>query len=148
MCHARYIVYDERTPAEEQFLYYARLAQSHLDAVIATDTNYNILSWNGAAERLYGWKQEEVLGKCVNEIIPTIFFATTGSEASERLQSKGYWKGEVRQKRKDGSSIPILASVSVVKDGEGKIIGAVAANRDLTELTYTVSAIEMDDQLL
>jgi PAS domain S-box-containing protein len=138
----------ERKQAEEQFLYYARIAQSNLDAVIATDTNYNILSWNEAAEHLYGWKQEEVLGKFVNEIIPTTFFATTGSEASEQLQSRGYWKGEVIQKRKDGTPVPILACVSVIKDASGMIIGAVAANRDLSELKFAVSAVEMDNQLL
>jgi len=138
----------ERKQAEEQFLYYARIAQSNLDAVIATDTNYNILSWNEAAERLYGWKQEEVLGKFVNEIISTTFFVTTRSEASEQLRSKGYWKGEVIQKRKDGTPVPILASVSVIKDASGKIIGAVAANRDLSELKFAISAVEMDNQLL
>jgi PAS domain S-box-containing protein len=138
----------ERKQAEEQFLYYARIAQSNLDAVIATDTNYNILSWNEAAEHLYGWKQEEVLGKFVNEIIPTTFFATTGSEASEQLQSRGYWKGEVIQQRKDGTLVTILASVSVIKDASGKIIGSVAANRDLSELKFPVSAVEMDNQLL
>jgi len=126
----------ERKQAEEDFLYYAHIAQSNLDAVIATDTNYHILSWNKPAERLYRWKQEEVLGKFVNDVIPTTFFATTGSEASEQLRSRGYWKGEVIQKRKDGTSVPILASVSVIKDASGKIIGALAANRDLSELLY------------
>ncbi len=138
----------EHTQAEEQFLYYARIAQSNLDAVIATDTNYNILSWNEAAERLYGWKQEEVLGKFVNEVISTTFFATTGSEASEQLGSRGYWKGEVIQKRKDGTPVPILASVSVIKDASGKIIGAVAANREPGELKFAATAAEMDNQLL
>jgi len=137
----------ERKQAEELFLYYARIAQSNLDAVIATDTNYNILSWNEAAERLYGWKQEEVLGKPVNDVIPTTFFATTGSEASEQLGSSGYWKGEVIQKRKDGTPVPILASVSVIKDASGKIIGAVAANRDLGELKFSASMTETGNQL-
>ena len=138
----------EPKQAEEQFLYYARIAQSNLDAVIATDIDYKILSWNEAAEGLYGWKQEEVLGRSVNEIIPTTFFATTENEASEHLNSRGYWKGEVIQKRKDGTRISILASVSVIKDASGKIIGAVAANREPDELKFAVPAVEMDNQLL
>lgn len=123
----------EPKQAEDKFFYYARIAQSHLDAVIVTDAYYNILSWNGVAERLYGWKQEEVLGKFVNAIIPTTFFATTGSESNEQLRSNGYWKGEVSQRRKDGTAVTILASVSVIKDGAGRMIGAVAANRDLSK---------------
>jgi PAS domain S-box-containing protein len=134
--------------AEEQFLYYARLAQSNLDAVIATDTQYTVLSWNEAAEQLYGWKREEVLGKSVNDILQTAFFGMTDSEASEQLQSKGYWKGEVIQKRKDGTPVTILASVSLIKDASGKVIGVVAANRDLSGLVHSIAVIERDNQLL
>ena len=119
---------------EEQFLYYVRVAQNQLDAVIATDTNYNIFSWNEAAEKLYGWKQEEVLGKFVDDILCTTYFSTTGLEASSQLLSRGYWKGKVVQRRKDGAQILILASVSVIRDEAGKMIGAVAANRNAEEL--------------
>jgi PAS domain S-box-containing protein len=124
----------ERKQEEEHFLYYAYIAQNSLDAVIATDTNYNILSWNEAAESLYGWKQEEVVGKFVDNILFTEFFSTSGLEASEQLLSRGYWKGKVIQKRKDGTPLTILASVSVIKNASGKMVGAIAANRDMSEL--------------
>ena len=134
-------------PTEEQFLYYVRVAQNQLDAVIATDINYNILSWNEAAEKLYGWKQEEVLGKFVDDILCTTFFTTTGLEASAQLLSSGYWKGKVVQKRKDGTQLLILASVSVIRDEAGKMIGAIAANRDTGELEASTST-ESNFQLL
>src|SRR3989440_7328055 len=133
--------------AEKQFLYYARIAQNELDAVIVTDANYNILRWNEVAERLYGWKQEEVLGKYVGAIISTEFVATTASEASELLRSRGYWKGEVTQKRKDGTRLPLLASVSIIKDSSEKIIGAIAANREICEREES-TAVESDNHLL
>jgi PAS domain S-box-containing protein len=125
----------ERKQEEEHFLYYAYIAQNSLDAVIATDTNYNIIGWNEAAESLYGWKQEEVVGKFVDGILFTEFFSTSGLEASEQLLSRGYWKGKVIQKRKDGTPLTILASVSVIKDTSGKMVGAIAANRELHNLT-------------
>ena len=103
--------------------------------MITTDNNYNILSWNEAAEKLYGWKKEEVLGKFVDDILQTEYFTNTSSlEASKRLLSRGYWKGKVIQKRKDGTPLTILASVSVIKDGSGNGIGAIAANRDMDGL--------------
>ncbi|TMC92695.1 MAG: PAS domain S-box protein [Chloroflexi bacterium] len=106
-----------------------------LDAVKTTDNYYNILSWNKAAEKLYGWKKEEVLGKFVDDILQTEYFTNTSSlEASKRLLSRGYWKGKVIQKRKDGTPLTILASVSVIKDGSGNGIGAIAANRDMDGL--------------
>ncbi len=125
----------ERKQEEEHFFYYAHIAQNHLDAVITTDNNYNILSWNEAAERLYGWKKEEVLGKFVDDILHTEYFTnTSGLEASKRLLSRGYWKGKVIQKRKDGTPLTILASVSVIKNGSGNKVGAIAANRDMDGL--------------
>lgn len=125
----------ERKQEEERFRHYAQIAQNHMDAVITTDNNYNILSWNEAAEKLYGWKKEEVVGKFVDEILHTAYFTNTSSlEASERLLSRGYWKGKVIQKHKDGTLLTILASVSVIKDGSGNMIGAIAANRDMDEL--------------
>ena len=115
--------------------------------MIVTDANYNILRWNEVAERLYGWKQEEVLGKYVGAIISTEFVATTASEASELLRSRGYWKGEVTQKRKDGTRLPLLASVSIIKDSSEKIIGAIAANREIREREES-TAVESDNHLL
>ncbi len=143
------IAHDTTEPgqAEEQFLYYARIAQNELDAVIVTDANYNILSWNEVAERLYGWKKEEVLGKYVGAIVSTEFVATLASEASELLRNRGYWKGKVTQKRKDGTRLPLLASVSIIKDSSEKIIGAIAANREIREREES-TALKSDNHLL
>ena len=120
--------------AEEQFLYYARIAQNELDAVIVTDANYNILRWN-EVEAFF----------CAPAL--TEFVATTASEASELLRSRGYWKGEVTQKRKDGTRLPLLASVSIIKDSSEKIIGAIAANREIREREES-TAVESDNHLL
>jgi PAS domain S-box-containing protein len=64
-----------------------------MDAVITTDNDYNILSWNEAAEKFYWWKKEEVLGKFVDDILFTEYFTTSWLEASERLLSRGYCTG-------------------------------------------------------
>src|SRR5437588_2238921 len=100
---------------EEQLHYYASLTQCMSDAVISTDTRFTIVSWNAAAETLYGWKQEEVLGKSIFEIIPTTYpFGETAPDLQAYLFSHRSWKGEVIQQRRDGLSLFILSSVSVV----------------------------------
>ena len=119
---------------DDHFLYYAQIAQNQLDAVIMTDSNFSVLHWNEAAEKLYGWKQEEVLGKFVDTFFCTVFCATTAMEARTQLRDKGYWKGKVLQKRKDGSQLQILASVAVIRDDAGNIVGAIAANREMGTL--------------
>lgn len=124
---------DDQKRNEQQLHFYASVVQSISDAVIATDTQYNILSWNKAAETLYGWTQEEVLGKPASDILWYGFPYTSPDEWEEHLQTRGYWKGQVIHKRKDGTQVHIMASVSQVKDFNGTIIGAVAANRDIAE---------------
>jgi PAS domain S-box-containing protein len=137
----------EPSQTEEDFLYYAYIAQNQLDAVIATDTNFNILSWNQAAERLYGWKKEEVQGKHVDAILSTEFFGTSVLESSEQLLNRGYWKGKVIQRHKDGTPLLLLASVAVIKDSSGKMIGAIAANREIPQHEER-TLVEDDDHLV
>ena len=123
----------ERKHAEEQLLFHASLAQSLSDAVIATDTQYHILWWNDAAETLYGWKSEEVVGKYAGEVVVTDFPYNSRNEWREQLLTTGSWKGEVLQKRKDGTVLTILSAVSTVKDSTGTILGAVTVNHDITD---------------
>jgi two-component system sensor histidine kinase VicK len=117
----------------EELLFLSSLPQQMADAVIATDGQDMIRSWNDAAEGLYGWKREEVLGKQTGEVLPTKYVTSSRQAWEQHLHSSGSWKGEVVQRKKDGSWVPILSSTSLVKDASGKVIGAVAVNRDITE---------------
>ncbi len=125
---------DQKRGVEQDLLFCASVLQSISDAVIATDMQYIILSWNKAAETLYGWTQKEVLGKSALDIFWYEFPHNPPDEWKEHLQTRGYWKGEVIHKRKDGTRVHIMASVSLVKDSNGTVIGMVAANRDITAL--------------
>ena len=129
----------ERRQAEVRILFLASLAESISDAVVATNMQYRITSWNDAAEAFFGWSRDEVMGKVATDILTTNFpYSTRGREEwQEQLATKGYWKGEVLQQRKDGTPIASLASVSVVKDKEGNIVGLVSINRDITERKQT-----------
>lgn len=118
---------------EEKLLYHASLLQSISDAVISTDMEYKIHSWNEGAEKLYGWKAEEVIGKPAPKIIPTDYAKSNREDFNKTIIKNGYWKGEVIQKRRDKTAVNIFASVSLIKDAKGKSIGTVAVNRDITD---------------
>jgi PAS domain S-box-containing protein len=125
-------VTDQRK-AEEKLRIQAYTLSNLSDAIIFTDTQSNILSFNKDAERLYGWKEAEVLGLYAGGVIPTTYSHPAGRE--ERRASigrEGSWKGEVLQKRKDGSEVYVLSSTSVVKEETGKAIGYVHLNHDIT----------------
>lgn len=127
----------EHKEAEEKLKFAATLTSSIADAVIACDTaenKYQITSWNEGAERIYGWKAEEVIGKSAQAVLQTISMTDIGrADRWNEIVAKGHWLEEVVQKHKNGRLIDINSTLSLVKDNNGKEIGLVAVNRDVTE---------------
>ena len=126
----------EHKTDEEKLRFVSILMENISDAVIGTDTmenNYRILSWNKGAEKLYGWKAEEVLGKSAREIVPSDMNEEKRKDMLTELANKGSWQGEVIQQDRYGNPIHIQASVSLVRDENGKELGAVAVNRNINE---------------
>ena len=119
--------------AEERVQYQADLLQHVSDAIISTDLEFNIKSWNKAAEKIYGWKAGEVMGKPVHKVTQLEYPHDRMEDVLEKFFEKGFWEGEVLQKRKDGAVINVLASESLVRDRDGNPAGAVTINRDITE---------------
>jgi PAS domain S-box-containing protein len=120
--------------AEESLRYQATLLKSISDAVIATDQQFIIRSWNKAAEDLYGWKEEEVLGKPMIEIVPLIEYVdSTREQVLREFLAKGKWKGEVVQQQRGGKHLHILSAVTSVKTPDGNTYGALAVNRDISD---------------
>ncbi len=123
----------ERKLFEEQIRYHANLLDQISDAVISTDLEYTIISWNKGAERIYGWSAEEAIGKKINELIPAIWLNDTPEDVGQHFLTHGYWAGEYQQKRRDGVVIDIQTSTTGISDVSSKPIGAVAVNRDITD---------------
>ena len=119
--------------SEERLRYQAKLVENVSDGIISTDLSFKIVSWNKAAELIYGWKAKEVIGKTLSEIIPLAYPNGNKEVNLNRILKEGFWKGEVIQQHKDGTLIDILSSVSLIKDDDGNRIGIVATNRDITE---------------
>ncbi|MBI2910027.1 MAG: PAS domain S-box protein [Chloroflexi bacterium] len=124
----------ERRRAEEQVHYQASLLANVSDAIISSDLDMNILSWNKGAERVYGWKAEEVIRKKTEDVLRTQHLQDSVGSVTKRVLEMGYWQGEVLQRRKDGSVVAIMAADSLISDAQGKPVGIVRVNRDITDL--------------
>lgn len=122
-----------RKQVEEQIRYQASLISNIQDAIISSDKELKILSWNKGAEKTYGWAAEEVLGKEASLFLSAEFpGGGTKEKALQELKEKGFYFNEVIQRTRDGRTLHILASVNAIKNEKGEISGIVAINRDIT----------------
>lgn len=140
----------EMKNAEEKIIQSTYMINNATDAIIASDLNWVINSYNKAAEKIYGFPPEEILGRVAEEVLVTEFINSNKRNFLLDLKYKGYWSGEVLQKRKDGSLVPILSSLSVNRDNEGNAIGYLAVNRDITERKKreeTINKLNVDLEL-
>ena len=122
----------ERKRFEDHLRYHADLIDDIADAVISTNLDHCIVSWNRSAERIYGWTRDEVIGRRIDEVIPTdppVDVETTGQE----LIRTQHWTGEMLQMTRDGSQITMLCVASVITNNQNQPTGFVTVNRDVTE---------------
>jgi len=130
----RDLMSDPLTPSEaDAARTLAAIVESSDDAIIAKDLDGTILSWNGGAERMYGYSTAEAIGRSIYFIVP----GSSAQELSAILER--IRKGErirnfetVRQ-TKDGRLIDVALSIAPILDQGGHIIGASAIARDITE---------------
>lgn len=123
----------EQKQFEEQLQQQARIINHVSDAIIVTDAEYQILSWNEGAERIYGWRADEVIGQYVDRIVRVQY--NTLSERDQiiaRMSVDGHWQGEHAHLRRDGSLVDIQTYATLIRDHEGVIQSIVAVNRDIT----------------
>jgi two-component system CheB/CheR fusion protein len=121
----------KRAEADAQRL--ASIVESSDDAIISKGLDGIITSWNCGAERLFGYRVEEVIGKPVTILIP----ADRQHEEPEILarlrRGERIEQYDTVRRRKDGSLIDISLTVSPIKATDGRIIGASKIARDITE---------------
>lgn len=113
------------------------LLQHISDAVIATDMNFNITSFNKAAERMSGRLAADVIGQIITSVFNYEYKETTQDEALQNLVQNGCWQGKVSFTRKDGERFQILANVKFIYNDEGNRVGVVSVNKDITDLAKT-----------
>lgn len=119
--------------ADEQVRFQAALMDQVEAGVIATDALGRILFWNRGAETLYGWRQDEVVGKMAQDLLLAPGSEATVAELVESLSIGQPWEGELTVPRRDGALIPVLISSSAVRDRENRPIGIVGVVVDISE---------------
>ena len=118
---------------EREALQLAAIVNSSEDAIASKDLNGVVQTWNRAAERMFGYTADEIVGQPIRIIIP----ADRQSEEDQVLATiragRAVEHFETRRQRKDGSLIEISLTVSPVRAADGTVIGASKIARDISE---------------
>jgi two-component system cell cycle sensor histidine kinase/response regulator CckA len=110
----------------------AAIVQSSDDAMLSTSLDGTILTWNAAAERLYGHRAAEIVGESISILCP-VARADEIDDIHARLELAEHIDHfETQRVRKDGELLDVSLSISPVYDGDGNVIGAAAIAQDIT----------------
>lgn len=117
---------------EDKLQFLAAIVTYSKDAIIALDQNLEICVWNKGAERLFGFIEDEVMGKSITIIHPPGYTEVISIHDRVMMGEK-ISQYECTRKRKDGTLIDISLSVSLVYSLSGEIIGSAAIFREITK---------------
>jgi diguanylate cyclase (GGDEF)-like protein/PAS domain S-box-containing protein len=134
--------------SEETVRAAAAVIESSADSIMRQSLDNTILSWNKAAESIYGYKAEEAIGRPVSLIVPP-----DHREELQRLvegvhQGSSVQSHETVRIRKDGAHIDVALTLSPVRDRKGRIVGLSSIAREITERKLAAEAIRQSHEKL
>lgn len=97
-------------------------------AVIATDVSGRILHWNRAAQELYGWASDEVLGLNIVDVTPALISQPEAAEVMKVLRTAESWTGTFRVRDKGGATFAVDVTDTPIMDRYGKLIGIIGVS--------------------
>lgn len=109
------------------------LVESSDDAIIAKDLDGVITDWNPGAERLFGYRREEVLGQSIMLLIPEDRRDEEPAILARIRAGERINHFETIRRRKDGAPVAISLTISPIKDARGEIVGAAKIARDISD---------------
>ena len=137
-------LYDEVSKGKT---YIENLVENAGDAILSTDVEDRILSWNRGAEAILGYGKEEIVGKHLSILLPPERFQELADMRAKVKLSGALRDIEVQGKRKNGVMIYLSLSVSPITDAEGKIVGFLRVAKDITEKRRYEQRLKELDQL-
>ncbi|MGC2325001.1 MAG: PAS domain S-box protein, partial [Terriglobales bacterium] len=137
----------ERRQAEEKQAQLAAIVESSNDAIISKTLDGIVLTWNKAAERMFGYRAEEMVGKPVSILFPLDRIPEAERILSQIRRGETVPRHDSARVAKDGRVLSVDASISPIRDGKGTVIGAATITRDLTQMKMAEQALRNSEKL-
>lgn len=131
----------ERKITEAAIQRQAELIDLSPDAIIVKTLDGNITFWSKGAQKLYGWTEDEAIGKITDGLFKTRYSQPLEKIISE-LKTSGHWSGELLHTTKSGQELTVQSWWLVEKTEEGEIISILESNVDLTQRKKAEKEIE------
>ncbi len=126
-------VVSQRKTAEQALLYLSSIVKSSEDAILGKTLKGIITSWNKGAERMYGYTAEEIIGSPASRIVPLEYLSEVDPILERLAQGEVIEQFETKRLCKDGTVIDVSITLSPILDPAGKVVGASAIARNITE---------------
>jgi two-component system, cell cycle sensor histidine kinase and response regulator CckA len=137
----------ERRRAQQDAAYLAAIVESSNDAIVGKSPEGIIQTWNAGAERLYGYKPEEVIGHPMLDLVP-LERHSEEADILERIRSgRPVIRFETVRRRKDGTTIEVSLTISPIRDRSGQIVGVSHVAHDISEQKRTAEQIRQTQKL-
>lgn len=127
-------IFENSTAEIEAAQRLAAIVESSDDGIISKDLNGVVQSWNGGAERIFGYTADEMIGKSITTVIPPELHDQEPIILSRIARGERIDRFETIRQRKDGTQFHVSLTISPVRDREGRIVGASKIARDITDL--------------
>lgn len=124
-------------PAGPQHLLAATLVESSDEAIMAKNLKSVGTAWNPAAQRLFGYTAEEVVGQNISFLLPPDRLGELESVQGRVADGAGAQHYETKRIHKDGHVLDVAMTVSPIRDAKGTIVGTSTIARDITERKRT-----------
>ena len=122
----------DRREGERTKEHLAAIVLSSDDAIISKDLNGIITSWNKGAEQLYGYSEEEALGRSITMLIPVDRLKEETEILEAIAEGRTIDHFETVRVHKNGTYMDISATISPLRDARGQVVGASKVARDIT----------------
>ena len=139
---------EERKRTEEALILLAAIVEFSEDAIIGTDLNGIITSWNAGATKLFGYSESDVLGVPITLLIPPERVQEEDQILARVKRGESVQHFETVRQAKDGRLIEVSVRVSPIKNAANEIIGASKVVRDMTERKLAEKELQATNQRL
>jgi PAS domain S-box-containing protein len=123
---------DERKQAEMANAHLAAVVASSADAIESLSLDGTVLTWNQAAEKLYGYAAEEAIGRPIDLIVPPERMYEIARTAAVVSAGDNLWL-ETERRRRDGSLVEVSVDAAPIRTADGTVIGICKITRDISE---------------